>query len=106
MIDRKKQIEEMALDICISRHACNADTCRKCNQHERCLYQDIAYALYNKGYRKQSEGKWIKHTDEYDCEYFECSNCHEESYPPDNEFAFDIIPKYCQECGAKMKGGK
>lgn len=49
-------------------------------------------------------GKWIKHSDDYDCEYIECSVCGEEFYPPENAFEFDKMPKYCQECGTKMDG--
>lgn len=54
-----KQIEEMAFDICVARKAQYADGCRVCSQHENCLYQDIAYGLFNAGYRKQSEGYWM-----------------------------------------------
>lgn len=25
-------------------------------------------------------------------------------YPPDNDDTFDIVPKYCQECGSRMDG--
>ena len=49
-------------------------------------------------------GYWIKHRDDGDCEYIECSVCGEEFYPPNNEFDFDKYPKHCQECGAKMDG--
>jgi hypothetical protein len=49
-------------------------------------------------------GKWKKHTDDGDCDYIECSACGKEFYPPNNEFTFDVIPKYCQNCGAKMGG--
>ncbi len=48
MNKEKQQIEEMAITICRKRHACilkDDENCRKCDQHERCLYQDIAYAL-------------------------------------------------------------
>lgn len=58
MSKEKQQIEEMAITICRKRHACilkDDESCRKCDQHERCLYQDIAYALYQEGYRRQSE---------------------------------------------------
>jgi hypothetical protein len=51
-------------------------------------------------------GYWMKHRDDGDCEYIECSACGEEFYPPNNEFEFDKYPKYCQECGAKMDGGR
>lgn len=58
MTKEKQIIEEMAITICRKRHACilkDGESCRKCYQHERCLYQDIAYALYQEDYRKQSE---------------------------------------------------
>lgn len=58
MTEEKQIIEEMAITICRKRHACilkDDESCRKCDQHERCLYQDIAYALYQEDYRKQSE---------------------------------------------------
>ena len=55
MSKEKQIIEEMAYDICKSRKANWADGCRVCSHHERCIYQDVAYALYNAGYRKQSE---------------------------------------------------
>ena len=97
MMDREKQIEEMT-DTINDMYGVDA-------MYFGVDSNAIAHHLYEAGYRKQSEGEWIKHTDEYDCEYFECSNCHEEFYPPYDEFAFDIIPKHCQECGAKMKGG-
>ena len=60
-------------------------------------WQSLAEAVYNAGYRKQSEGEWI------DCKskmlwgetYYKCSNC--ESRSP-------IRFNYCPNCGAKMKG--
>ena len=55
MVERKKKIEEMAIEICKARLACGVDSCRKCYSHESCLYQDIACALYRLGYRKQEE---------------------------------------------------
>ena len=63
--------------------------------------EDIAKALYNAGYRKQSEGEWIdKH----------CSNCGEELLFERGGNAFATTfrqykTKYCHNCGAKMKGG-
>ena len=51
-------------------------------------------------------GEWQKETDDFDWEYIKCSVCGEELYPPDNDDTFDILPKYCQTCGAKMDGGK
>ena len=53
-------------------------------------WQSLAEAIYNAGYRKQSEGEWIGIWD------YECSVCNEYN---------DIKTKYCPNCGAKMKGG-
>jgi hypothetical protein len=62
-MSKEKQIEEMALDICKSRLVAeDGDACRKCRQHNNCLYQEIAYGLYNAGYRKQSEVDKLKAT--------------------------------------------
>lgn len=59
-MSREKQIiEQMAYDICVNRKANFADGCRVCSHHERCIYQDIASALYREDYRKQREGEWI-----------------------------------------------
>jgi hypothetical protein len=103
MNKEKQQIEEMAITICRKRHACilkDNESCRKCDQHERCLYQDIAYALYQEGYRKQSEGEWIgnRQTGEYICNL--CGgiapvDCEKEDFYKSN---------FCPNCGAKMKG--
>ena len=48
-------------------------------------------------------GYWIKFVDECDCEYIECSCCGNDFYDGDND-TYDILPKYCCECGAKMDG--
>ena len=59
-------------------------------------------ALYNAGYRKQSEGEWIKKDG-----FLVCSEC--DATKP---IAFSTVLKityykcdYCNRCGAKMKGG-
>ena len=49
-------------------------------------------------------GEWQREIDDFDWEYIKCSVCGEELYPPDNDDTFDILPKYCQDCGAKMDG--
>ena len=59
-------------------------------------------ALYNAGYRKQSEGEWIEHPHfnfegGYSGANYECSNCHYDD-------CYEKEP-YCPKCGAKMKGG-
>lgn len=75
---------------------------------ERDIYtMDIATALYKEGYHKQSEGHWFI----LEYEYFTCSECG--YYHPNGcdstreakeKLAEGIVPKYCSECGAKMKG--
>lgn len=91
MNKEKQTIEEMALTICESRGATSVDTCRKCRHHEnRCLYQDIACALYNEDYRKQNIGRWIATLGS-----FKCSVC--------NDFV-ECVSAFCPSCGATMKG--
>lgn len=57
-------------------------------------------------FQEVKHGEWKKHIDDDDCDYIECSVCGEEFYPPNNEVTFDVIPKYCQNCGARMDGDK
>ena len=55
--------------------------------------------LSKMGYRKQSEGEWIwteNGTEDYE-QYWLCSCCNNKSY---------WKSKFCEECGAKMKGGE
>ena len=61
-------------------------------------YRWLATEAYNAGYRKQSEGEWIwteNGTEDYE-QYWLCSCCNNKSY---------WKSKFCEECGAKMKGG-
>lgn len=77
---REKQIEELTNELVFTS---NYGT-----------YNAVANYLVNKGYRKQSKGEWI-----WDKEHsnYKCSLCGE----------YDIsVPKFCRECGAKMKGGE
>ena len=94
-MSREKQIEEMAeilrfgdcIDVGITE-------CRKFDDCNVCK----ATRLYNAGYRKQSEGEWIwaeNGTEDYE-QYWLCSCCNNKSY---------WKSKFCEECGAKMKGG-
>ena len=47
------------------------------------------------GYRKQSEGEWIRHKE--DCLYNKCSVCEYEHCRENN---------FCPNCGARMHGAK
>ena len=91
-MSKEKQIEEMAQDIYT---LLRSDT----------MSRAMASLLYGEGYRKQSEGEWIKHSASY-----ECTVCNEEfyveGYAEDYDPITDYDLHYCPNCGAKMKGGK
>ena len=96
-MSKEKQIKEMALDICKSRLVAEeGDYCRKCKNDNNCLYQEIAYGLYNADYRKKNEGEWKQSA------YGElkCSVCG--IVQEDNPHRYN----FCPQCGAKMKGGE
>lgn len=90
----KEQIKEMARvlefvcdlqdeDLCISE----CDTCR-------------ATALYNAGYREQSEGEWIEASNNsHKACGKKCSLCGARI-----RYSEIRTHKYCHKCGAKMKG--
>lgn len=68
-----------------------------------------AVALYEAGYRKQSEGEWViqflygyNYDDYY---YLTCSKCGA-SFRDIHAAAIPKIYRYCSVCGAKMKGGE
>ena len=95
-MSREKQIEEMASIIHSKVNGANFDD-----------VSDTVVALYNAGYRKQSEGEWyvnymmskkpskrgriIQYTT------YTCSVC---GKPNGRKKS-----KFCPNCGAKMKGG-
>jgi hypothetical protein len=88
-MSREKQIEEMVKTV--SACECDCINCKICYSWELCE------ALYNAGYRKQSEGEWIEHreTRPYEEVCYICSRCGRKEYQKE---------PYCH-CGAKMKGG-
>ena len=67
--------------------------------HEAEFCKDVVKML-EKGYRKQSEGEWIRklrYSRNYDDFFsYTCSECNTHRDAPTN---------YCPNCGAKMKGG-
>ena len=100
-MSKEKQIEEMAKEVCHMM----------CQSHVFCEAQEpcgvalmMAVNICEGGYRKQSEGEWTKHLDEWDCEYAKCSCCGEEFYDSSGEDTIDMFYKFCPNCGAKMKG--
>jgi hypothetical protein len=95
-MSREKQIEEMARDICECFN--NDGTCYQDDRLCDCKcdsFTDAQY-LYEKGYRKQREGKWIKATP---CSQEYCNQC---GLTP--KTIFGKLPPFCPNCGAKMKG--
>ena len=114
-MSKEKQIEEMAhiisetqaKDMCKQIEHCG----KGCPHYE--LYYEVckdgfcAEALYNAGYRKQSEGEWVKtqfvaRSGFYTIKEFPCNQCGEKfEVAKGNEHMH-----FCPNCGAKMKGGE
>ena len=82
-MSKEKQIEEIANVIYDDPNAYDTYWRSHCEQ--------LAETIYNAGYRKQSEGRWIFKGTAYGC-----SLCGEGVIAP--------IDKYCRNCGARMKG--
>ena len=101
----KEQIEEMARGICglNTSDGCFCDG-GYCNYN--CLAYEKAEALYNAGYRKQSEGEWETETTNqvYDVKRTYCSNCRKSAIF-DSFMGKYHLTNFCPNCGAKMKGG-
>ena len=104
-MEKVKQIREMAIELCVSK-ICHKKMRAECIGLGDCnKSREIADALYNAGYRKQSEGEWIVHEDDWCGTYYTCSVCGcdwttIDGTPQENNM------RYCPECGAKMKGGE
>lgn len=99
MSKEKQMIEEIALAICESRGVKEVDSCLKCGRHADCLYQEIACAVYNADYRRQSEviNDFVKRL--------------LDAFPEANRDArcpaiyYDDYREIIEELAAKMKGG-
>ena len=96
----EKQIDEMAKLICTYPQCIHHNIIGECANAE-CQTVDIAENLYKQGYRKQSEGEWVR--DSFKAKTGEilyhtpaCSVC---------GMANSFMTNYCPNCGAKMKGG-
>ena len=90
-MSKEKQIEEMAKVIDDIAHNAYIE-----NYDDAVADSDkIAKDLYNAGYRKQSEGEWIKDEESKFEHRYHCSVC--------NFYLIGEPTKYCEDCGAKMK---
>lgn len=88
-MDKEKQIEELTAIIADMPNSVD------------CIVAEAEY-LYAKGYRKQSEGEWIKQVKVRKegkplLYYYQCSLCGVYLAEQAN---------FCPNCGAKMKGGE
>ena len=93
-MSREKQIEEIANDY----YEIMLKAAKSFGTMSQGVSKFYARHLYEKGYRKQSEGAWIwteNGTEDYE-QYWLCSCCNNKSY---------WKSKFCEECGARMKGG-
>ena len=106
------QIEEMAKISCNATNPELGRECTKCPFDMMCDIQNSCIALYDAGYRKQSEGEWEEQLEEYGETYcfvgFQCSKCEKEfsvPYEVDRDDWLQMM-KFCPNCGAKMKGGE
>lgn len=93
-MNKEKQIEEMRKEVAsIHRFFLEDDDYESLDDY-------IADMLFEKGYRKQSEGYWtLKRPN---CSYY-CSCCGKGIKIKYGERAA-ILWDYCPNCGAKMKG--
>ena len=95
-MSKEKQIEEMA-ECCpyFWNGACTVDAAKPTDCDLMCEMFGFMTNLVNAGYRKQSEGEWVKYPHNSG---IYCSLCkHKRRYR-------DIRDAYCPNCGAKMKG--
>ena len=122
-LNEKEQIEEMAKELCGMNIAC-----KDCRLDKLCLARNSADILYKADYRKQSEVELRVETTTddfkdlevakergYHRKKFYCPNCDLlikiETWDSERMFGGGTIlksnemPKFCPECGAKMKGG-
>lgn len=98
MNDKDKQIRQMACAMCGQDKICGDVGVEKCVLYPD--YRKQARRLYEKGYRKQSEGAWIKSTQTHElicnlCGAIGPVDCLKEDFYESN---------FCPNCGAIMKG--
>lgn len=109
-----KQIEEMARIMCGNynqeNNKCLCDLVNGICDLDCWAGRHPAEAIYNAGYRKQTEGEWILEYETFG--KMICSNCKEEApitHKLNDSLQLDTVyvkKPYCPNCGAKMRGGK
>ena len=105
-MNKEKQIEEMA-ECCpyFWNGACTVDAIKPTDCDLMCEMFGFMTSLVNAGYRKQSEGEWVRQEKILGKVIPEavCSICGRDvTYQViDNKWEFE---NYCSHCGAKMKG--
>lgn len=98
-MNKEKQIEEMKEIVC---DVLNFDICNKFDRCSDCPALGIIEALYNAGYRKQSEEK--KTTG---CEYCKGRAYTKKPLTVITKYGrrIELVFEFCPNCGRKMKGG-
>ena len=93
----EKEVEELARAMCPYS---KGSLCRECS--EACFYKDYAKRAIDKGWRKQSEGKWEKVMN-----HRACSKCGYNAPYKKIKAGYHLqdLSNFCPNCGAKMKGG-
>lgn len=94
---REELVEKMTKAVA----PCEAD-CAECKS---CEWREMAEALYEAGYRKQSEGEWETVQETTLDKAIECTVCKNQFwFMKKGQLRIDRMP-FCPKCGAKMKGG-
>ena len=96
-MSEEKQIEEMENDIVGICPDLVESGCGQIN----CVTH-LTLSLYKAGYRKQSEGEWVKVLN-----HKECSRCGYNAPYKKSRAGYHLrdLSNFCPNCGAKMKGG-
>jgi rubrerythrin len=66
---------------------------------------NTAEKLTEKGYRKETQGEWIEHDDDWCGAFYTCSVCKCDWVTIDGTPSENNM-RYCPECGAYMKGAE
>ena len=75
------------------------------NSYNDC--EEAAKLLYEEGYRRQRKGEWILTEPKWGTTAnIQCSACrHNGTITEERRDFRSVLPKFCENCGAKMKGG-